>query len=158
MAYSLTPVNPYLSPDGLPPSHLVSRTVRAADRWRALDRDSDAPCQQASSILKALGAHDLAWDYLTTPLGRRPGESGPWLNLAQTLNRQGSLDLADRAYAAAFDAEATNAQILWDRAQNLRQAGKLDEAHKVLTQLADGKWQPRFNWLKEQARGQVRGR
>jgi hypothetical protein len=71
------------------------------------------------------------------------------------LGRRGELDLADRAYTAAFVAEPTNAQILWDRATNLRQAGKLTEAKKVYRQLAEGKWQPRFTWLQTQARWQM---
>jgi ferric-dicitrate binding protein FerR (iron transport regulator)/tetratricopeptide (TPR) repeat protein len=141
-----------------PPADLVSRTIRAADRWRALDRESDTPCQSAAAILKTLGRHDLAWDYLTTPLGQKPNEADPWLRLAQTLSREGQPDLADRAYAAAFEAEPTNAQILWDRAQNLRQAGKTEEARRLMRQIADTDWQPRFRWIRGQARWQLEGR
>ncbi|HMF13630.1 MAG TPA: hypothetical protein VKE94_15030, partial [Gemmataceae bacterium] len=64
----------------------------------------------------------------------------------------GELDLADRAYTAAFEAEPTNAQILWDRATNLRQAGKVQEAKMLYRQLAEDTWQPRFAWLQTQAR------
>ncbi len=141
-----------------PPRDLVARTVLAADRWRAVDRDSETPCQRAASILRSLGVSDLAWEYLTTPIGQKPNESGPWQSLAQTLNREGEYSLSDRAYAAAFGAEPTNAQILWDRAQNLRQAGRFDEAQKVLKKIADGDWQPRFAWVRSQARWQLEGR
>src|SRR5206468_3352138 len=72
------------------PPDLLARTVRAADRWRALDREnSNAPCDQAAHILKQLGGRDLAWEYLTTPIGQRPNESGPWHGLAQTMSREG---------------------------------------------------------------------
>ena len=121
------------------------------------DREADAPCQQASRILKTLGAR-LAWEYLTTPIGLHASEAAPWQNLAQSLSQEGELDLADLAYAAAFDAEPTNAQLLWDRAQNLRQAGKLAEERAVLRRIADGQWQPRFNWIQSQARWQSKGR
>ena len=40
-----------------------------------------------------------------------------WLELANTMNRTGELDLADRAYLSAFATEPANAQILWDRAR-----------------------------------------
>ncbi|HMC64728.1 MAG TPA: hypothetical protein VKI65_07300, partial [Gemmataceae bacterium] len=90
-----------------PPGDLAARTVRAADRWRAIDRDSNAPCQSAAKVLRTLGAEDMAWDYQTTPIGQRPNESDPWLVLAQSLAQQGHLDLADRAFAAAFEAEPT---------------------------------------------------
>ena len=70
---------------------------------------------------------------MTTPIARsRPNEAGPWQGLGTTLGREGDLDLADRAFAAAFAAEPTDAQILWDRAQNLRQAGKLARSRPSL--------------------------
>jgi hypothetical protein len=140
------------------PGDLRTRVVRAADRWRALDRESGDPCQRASRILKTLGARELAWEYLTTPIGLHPGESSPWLGLAQSLSQEGELDLADLAYAAAFEAEPTNAQILWDRVQNLRQINKLGEVQQVLRQIVDGEWQPRFSWIQSQARWQLKGR
>ncbi len=140
------------------PGDLRTRVVRAADRWRALDRDAGDPCQRASRILKTLGARELAWEYLTTPVGLHPGEASPWLGLAQSLAQEGELDLADQAYAAAFEAEPTNAQLLWDRVHNLQQIGKLGEAQQVLKQIADGQWQPRFSWIQSQARWQLNGR
>ena len=103
---------------------------------------------------RALGERELAFDYLTTPVGLRPGSSGPWLGLAGALRRQGELKQADEAFASAFAAEPTNAQILWDRAQNLRQAGNAVESKKLLRQLADSTWQPRFQTLAAQARWQ----
>ena len=105
-----------------------------------------------------VGARDLAWDYLTTPIGLKPNESAPWVAAAQTLRNEGEFDLADRAYAAAFDAEQTNAQILWDRAQNLQQAGRMEEARRVYQQLADGTWQDRFRHLPNQARSFLQAR
>ena len=58
----------------------------------------------------------------------------------------------------AVEAEPTDAQLLWDRAQNLQQAGRKSEANTVLRKIADGDWQPRFSWLKSQARWQLEGR
>jgi ferric-dicitrate binding protein FerR (iron transport regulator) len=140
-----------------PPQDFLAKVVRAADRWRALDRDATRAAEAAARILQALEDRELAWDYLTTPIALRPGEAEPWVNLAWTLSRKGELRLADRAYRAAFESEPTNAQILWDRAQNLKQAGKLVEAQKLFRQLAEGQWQPRFNWLQTQAQWQIKG-
>src|SRR5262249_18289595 len=97
----------------------------------------------------------LGWDYLTTPVALRPHEADPWAGLAQSLAQQGDLELADRAYAAAFAAEPTNAQLLWDRAEGLRQAGRHVEAGRLFRQLAEGRWQPRFQGLQAQARLQM---
>jgi tetratricopeptide (TPR) repeat protein len=138
-----------------PPADFLARAVRAADRWRALDRDGGDACRAVARILQRLGERELGWDYLTTPVGLSPNEAAPWLILAETLGQKGELDLADRAYAAAFEAEPTNAQILWDRAQNLRQAGQSAEANRLLRQIAEGRWQPRFQGLQAQARLQV---
>jgi ferric-dicitrate binding protein FerR (iron transport regulator)/tetratricopeptide (TPR) repeat protein len=140
------------------PTDLAARTIRAADRWRALDREASQPCDAAARVLKTLGDRDGAWDYFTTPIGTKPNEAGPWRDLANSLSYQGDLDLADRAYRAAFEAEPTDAQLLWDRAQNLKRSGKLAEANKLLRQIVDDHWQPRFNWLKAQARWQLEGR
>jgi tetratricopeptide (TPR) repeat protein len=138
-----------------PPDDLLARTVRAADRWRMLDPEAANVCDQAASILKLVGGsqgEELAWDYLTTPLALRPNESSPWLSLAQSLAREGRSELADRCYDAAFRAEPTNAQILWDRAQQLQRIGKVSEAREQMQHLAAGDWQPRFTWIKLQAR------
>jgi Tfp pilus assembly protein PilF len=137
------------------PKEFIAKVVRAADRWRALDNDPSAVCTQAAQILRIIGARDLAWDYLTTPIALRPNEAAPWVTLAQAMREEGEFDLADRAYAMAFASESTNAQILWDRAQNLRDAGKLAQAREVYRQLADGRWQDRFQHLQGQARALV---
>jgi hypothetical protein len=47
-----------------PPDDLAARVVSAADHWRAVDPDM-LVCQIAAQVLKSVGAHDLAWDYLS---------------------------------------------------------------------------------------------
>ena len=137
------------------PKQFIAKVVRYADRWRALDPDDTAACQSAARILQRLGEGELAWDYLTTPLAEKSNEAVPWANLAAALRQQGDFTLADRAYATAFEVEPTNAQVLWDRAQLLQQSQKFEEARKLFKQLADGKWEPRFNWIQRQAQGYV---
>ena len=132
-----------------------ARVVRAADRWRQVDPDPTAACQAAARILSDLGAAEMAWEYLTTPLAAKPGEAAPWVSMAEMLRQQGHFELADRAYASAFEAEPTNAQILWDRAQVLLQAGQTEEAKELFGQLADGQWHSRFDRLKSQAKQYV---
>jgi hypothetical protein len=130
----------------------LAKVGKTADQWRALDPDPTQVCQLAGRILQTVGADDLAWDYLTTPLAMKPNEAAPWLGLAQALQGDGCLALADKAFAQAFEAEPTNAQILWDRAANLIQAGRGREARVVYQMLADGQWQPRFQGLKEETK------
>jgi len=140
-----------------PPRSFLARVIRATDRWRAIDPDPTTACQTAARIFGDLGASELAWDYLTTPLAARPNEAAPWVSMAQMLRQQGHLELADRAYASAFEVEATNAQILWDRAQVLLEAGRTDDAERLLRQVADGEWPRQFNWIKSRAKQYVEG-
>jgi hypothetical protein len=130
--------------------------VRAADRWRALDRDSAEPCRLAARVLRTLGEdRELVWGYLTTPVALRPNEAGPWSGIAEEMRQAGEADLADRALQAAFEAEPTNAQHLWDRARHLGQAGQTARARALYRQLAEGSWQPRFAWVQAQARREL---
>jgi hypothetical protein len=135
-----------------PPKEFLARVIRMADRWRALDPDPTAACQAAARVLQQLGAKELAWDYLTTPVGLRPNEAAPWVSLAQQLRGDNAFDLASQAYTTAFEAEPTNAQILWDHAQMLQQLGRMQHAGPLYLKLAEGDWQPRFQGLKHQAR------
>jgi Flp pilus assembly protein TadD len=135
-----------------PSQELLARIVRAADRWRALDPNDTLACASAARALTVMGAGELAWDYLTTPLAERPNEATPWQQLAQQLRQQGEFTLAERAYKTAFDLEDTNAQLLWDRATMLQQLGRHAEARALYRQIADTKWQPRFNWIQRRAK------
>ena len=138
-----------------PPVDFLVRVVRAADRWRSLDADGAAACQAAARVLQALGSRELAWEYLTTPLALKPNEAAPWTALAKSLKSQGEFDLADRAYASAFETERTNAQILWERAQLAQQLGRGAKAQELYRQIAEGTWPRQFNWIRSQARKYV---
>jgi tetratricopeptide (TPR) repeat protein len=141
-----------------PPRDFLTRVVSAADRWRALDSDGSAACLAAGRVLETLGHDDLAWDYMTTPLAARTNDATAGLQLARALTQEGSLELADRAYRAAAEAEPSNADVLWERSQNLEQAGKPTEARRLLRQLADTTWADQYQPVQQQARRQLQGR
>ena len=143
------------------PTDLLARTIKAADRWRSLDPEVTEACDTTAKILRTVGgkeAETLAWDYLTTPLALKPNESDPWLGLATSATREGDLDLADRCYHAAFAAEPTNAQILWDRAKLLERRGEVARSRELMEKLSATEWQPRFEGLKSQAKWTLQGK
>ena len=140
------------------PKELLTKVVKAADRWRSLDPDNAEACHLTGRILRTMGAKNLAWDYLTTPIGMKPNDSAAWVGLAETLRQDADYDLADRAFALAFDAEPTNAEILWKRAQNLEQLSRYGEASTLYQQIVAGTWQPRFQAIQQQARWQLNNR
>jgi tetratricopeptide (TPR) repeat protein len=135
------------------PQAFLAKVIRTADRWRLIDPEASAPCKLAGKILQTVGKSDLAWDYWTTPIDLHPAESKPWVELGETLQAEGDLERADRAFALGFEAEATNPEILWKRAQNLAKLGQPEQARALYQQIADGSWQQRFNATVEQARG-----
>lgn len=138
------------------PRSLVARVVRAADRWRALDNDDTQACRMAAQVLTTIGAHELAWDYQTTPLADRPNEAQPWMNLGNQLQQQGQFDLALRAFGTAFEIDATHAPALWQQGQLFLQLSRVSEARAVFRQLAEGTWGRNHRWLQSQARNMLR--
>lgn len=134
------------------PTELPIRIVRAADRWRLLEPESAEACRLAGKALRTLGKAELAWRYWTTPIDFHPEESKAWSELATILQGEGDLDQADRALARACEAEPTNPDLLWRRAQNLQQLGRGDDARELYRRIAEGSWQERFRAIQTQAR------
>jgi len=134
---------------------LIGQIVRTADRWRSLDTDPEDACRRASRILADLGAADLAWEYFTTAVGADPQKPIPWSDLAETLRGEGRYGLADRAYAWASTADPANAEIVWNRAQALREAGRTDDAQPLLRKLAEGEWDAQYEAVQSRARRYV---
>jgi predicted Zn-dependent protease len=135
-----------------PPADLLARTVRAADRWRAHDPETREACTAAAAVLRALGARSLAWDYESTAASLRAGDGDVLAALAARLAQQGHYEEADEAFRVAVAAEPDNADLLWERAQTLRQAGRADEARGVLRRLAQGAWPERYRGVQDRAR------
>ena len=131
---------------------LVGRVVRAADRWRSLDPEVGDACCLAAAALAKLGASDLAWDYVTSPLAAASEVSIPWNDRGREYHRQGLYELAQRAYALAFEADPANAQILWDRAQALIESGRRSDAQLLLEEIASGTWDAKYEAICRQAK------
>jgi hypothetical protein len=71
---------------------------------------------------------------------------------------EGEYDLADRAYAEAFETDPTNTEVIWERALLLRQLGKTAQARRLAKQIAEGEWDPRMSGIKDAARQWLDGR
>ncbi len=149
---------PYDGGAGGVPGDIAPRTIRAVDRWRKHDPEATGACQTASEILNLIGARAIAWEYLTTSVGRQPTNAGTWTELAQRLQRQGDFDTADRAYATATEANPKDALILWDRAQNKRQGGDVAGSNTILRQIAETKWDSYYDSVQANARWQLEQR
>lgn len=133
------------------PHDLFARVIRVADQWRSLEDDPTTCCHVAARVLSKLERKDLAWSYLTTPLAERSGESTPWRSLAQSLALQQEIDLADVAYAKAFEFEQTNPEILLGHAKMLSANGRTKASRRLLNRIVDSSWQPRFDRVRQEA-------
>ena len=138
-----------------PSADFASKVMRTADRWRSIEPTNEEPSVKAAEAFRFLGMTAAAWDYATTPLASNPHGSAAWRTLAKTMLDGGDRNLADAAFAAAFDAEPTDPQILWDRADNLRRLGRGPAADALVRQIAEGVWQPRFMGLANQAKART---
>ncbi len=130
----------------------ISRIVASADRWRSLDPQPAEPCRLAGAALARLGAVDLAWDYVTSPLATADQPPINWSDLASNFHQQGQYELADRAYGLAFKADPTNAEILWNRARARIESGRGSEARDLLQTLASGSWNSKYGAVQQQAK------
>ncbi len=139
-----------------PPAGLKEKVVRAADRWRAVDSASNDPFNAAGEALRRLGDADLAWSYFTTPLSQEAAEARPWEDLAKTLQSEGDVELASRAFAAACDADPADAQALFGRAAFLEMSGHPAEARAIFGRIAHGSWDEKYSSLKTSARERLR--
>lgn len=137
------------------PDDLYARLIRAADQWRSLDADATTCCQTTARLLMKLKRRDEAWQYLTTPLAGRSGESAPWRTLAQSLTESQDVDLADMAFARAFATEQTNPEILLEHAVFLQSRHRRVAAERLLRQIVNSNWQPRFAHVRQQAQSML---
>jgi hypothetical protein len=141
-----------------PPPDFLAKVVRVTDHWRSLDPEDANICLTAAWICDRVGAHELAWEYLTTPMARQlPDDRSLW-DLAVGFQGAGARHLADRAFAAVFEADPTNPLTLWFRAENLQEMGQSEAAQDLLRQIADEAWPPGWESIQDQAREQLEGR
>lgn len=134
------------------PEDFVERVTQAADAWRSIDPDPTQACQRSARLLQLIGLYDPAWDYWTTPLVNTANSSAAWKNLATALTETNQIHRASQAWTEAFTAEPTNPELLWNHASLLRDHNQPEHAKKLLTQILNGKWQPRFANYKSKAK------
>ncbi len=134
------------------PKDLIERVTQATDAWRSVDPDPTVACQRAAKLLQLIGLYDDAWDYWTTPLVNTANRSAAWTTLATALAETNQIHRASQAWNEAFAAEPTNPELLWNHASLLRNHSQPERARKLLTQIMNGKWQPRFANYKSKAK------
>lgn len=134
------------------PDDFVERISQVADAWRSIDPDPTSACQRAAKLLQLVGQYDSAWEYWTTPLVNTANSSSAWTSLATALAETNQIHRASHAWSEAFAAEPTNPELLWKHAELLRNHNQPEQARKLLSEIVNGKWQPRFAHYKTKAK------
>ncbi len=124
---------------------LAVAMIRLADRARVVfPRDSVRILNTASRGLMQLGADDLAWGYLTTPLAGRGDNPEAWNDLAWRLEQTDRYDLAADSKLIAARLLPDSLDAAWEAGEMLEQANRTDEAVAVyrhaLTRKGESDW------------------
>ncbi len=130
---------------------LAARIIDVADRARSLDPASVACCDKAATALGRLGRHDLAWEYVVSPVSAVPDDAGALHLLGEAVGAYGHTDLAVWALAEAFRIDPSDPRPLWTSAEILRNAHRRAEAIDLYDRISAGAWRAEFDDLKRAA-------
>lgn len=127
------------------------RMLMVVAKWRDDDPDNAEVDEGTAKVFYANGQPRRAWRQLSSIIERHPAEGSAHAQVAIMLEREVLLEQADLVWARAVKAEPTNPTWLLRRAQNRLAFGDRNDADELLSQIAAGKWQPRFQSVVTQA-------
>lgn len=130
----------------------IERALAVADRWRHEDPDNPRIDQLCAELLWSLERDEEAWRHLSSVIDRHAAEGEALAWVADTLERAGQLEQAERVWARTVAVEPTDAHNRLRRATNLLANRREAEARAALQEIVDGDWQPRFGWDVDRAR------
>lgn len=130
----------------------LATALAVADRWRLDDPDNAEIDRLQAELLWSLGDDDRAWRALSSVIDRHPQEGEALAWLANALERGGRLERADAVWQRAILVEPTEPTHRLRRAQNLLGREQDAEAARLLAEIREGEWQPRFAFVVVQAK------
>jgi ferric-dicitrate binding protein FerR (iron transport regulator)/tetratricopeptide (TPR) repeat protein len=130
----------------------LTKAMAVADRWRIEDPDNAEIDRLCAALLWSLDRDADAWRQLSSVIDRHPQEGEALAWLATALERSGELERADEVWMRAIRVEPTDPMHRLRRAQNLLTRELDDEAAKLLKEIREGEWQPRFSFVVHQAK------
>lgn len=130
----------------------VARAERMWRLWYDVDKDYPWMVQHMATLQRICGRGDRAWHYLSSLIDRRPRDAMSYDCVARWYREHGERDDAQRWYVRAYECDTANPQWLFQRAQLLKQLGRIDEAHKLYDEIIGGEWAPGLQWWVQKAR------
>jgi len=139
---------------------LADALGQAVEVWRTWSRVDDKNSanlhQQLATLYRTAGDTDEAWRVISTVIDQKPKDGSSYYTVGSYYRQSGSNDRAQQWYAKAYDVEPTNGDWIWHRAELLRSMGRKDDAKKLYQEIANKKWQPRFQHYNNQARNRLK--
>ena len=133
---------------------LVDRASATWRRWNEVDRDyAELPTLMAT-LLKQAGRDELAWEYLSTSIDKRPRDAATYQTLGRWYKKNGDLETASNWYKQAPQWDTANPKWIMDYANSLKELGKKKEAKMEYQKIINGKWAPGLERYIRQAKQQ----
>ena len=141
-----------LSADTSARERATTQALDIAERWRREDPDNPEIDQLSAELLWAQGRDDEALRELVSSIDRRPGDGETLAWVAAALERAGRINEATSVWSRAIAVEPTNPIHRLRQAENCLARGERQQAERVLTEIIEGDWQPRFAFVVDDAR------
>ena len=97
-----------------------------------------------------------AWRVISTVIDEKPRDGQSYYQVGAWYVSQNDREAGQTWYAKAYEVEPTNGNWLWYRAELLLRMDRKDDARKLFQEIAEKKWQPRFQHLNDQAREKLK--
>ncbi len=134
---------------------LLDRASKTWRRWNEVDRDNVGLPVQMATLLRKAGRDDLAWEYLSTSIDKRPRDATTYFSLGSWYQQHGDMETASKWYKQAPQWDTANPQWIMTYATSLKELGKKNEARIELKKIIDGKWAPGLQGYVNQAKKQL---
>ena len=134
---------------------LIARASVTWHHWNEVDRDNAGLPGQMATLLKKAGRDELAWEYLSTSIDKRPRDASTYQMLGSWYQQRGDMETASKWYEQAPQWDTANPQWILIYATSLKELGKKKEAKIELKKIVDGKWAPGLENYVKQAQDQL---
>ena len=131
----------------------LARARRVWETWQRVDGGFQAGLyQRLASLYRSAGQEEAAWRALSSVIDEKPRDGLSYYQVGAWYVGQGERESAQGWYGKAYEVEPTNGDWIWHRAELLRQMGKKTQARALYEEIANKKWQPRFQHYNNRAK------
>jgi len=125
--------------------------------WMRVDSGNAAGLHRnMATLYRQVDQRDEAWRIVSSIIDQKPKDGSSYFQVGQWYVSLGDRDSGEAYYGKAYQVEPTNGDWIWHRAELLKGMGRKDDARKLYEEIAEKKWQPRFQHLNNQAKKRLK--